>query len=29
MYLKFVDEIMSPYERPTTPSVAITCTIIS
>jgi hypothetical protein len=29
MYLKFVDEIMSPYQRPTTPSVAITCTIIS
>lgn len=29
VFLKFVDEIFSPYERPSTPSVAITCHTIS
>jgi len=29
VYLKYVGDIMSPYERPSTPSVAITCNTIS
>jgi len=29
VYLKYVTDIISPYERPSTPSVAITCNTIS
>jgi hypothetical protein len=29
VYLKYVDPVMSPYERPSTPSVVITCNTIS